>query len=119
MGWEALRERWAVAAEAVVAERDLLCSRYGPQGWRWAKAAERKRLEALERREEKAKNTALRWLEQHSPRCWEHGVPLVWIRTSLDFLDARTEGALSVTPPPAYGHTEREMEAFAAPLPQK
>lgn len=65
---------------------------------------------------EKARKALYTWLEKYSPRDWSYGVPSWWSFRKLTYEDAITYGALDLTPEPAYGYTEADMQRFARAL---
>lgn len=109
-----LQAKWRAAAKAQRDMRIDLAVRYGQGNACYAKFAERKRLEILDRKERRAGDRFVAFLTTISARDWCSGVPLSWLRESLTFSDATTRGPLSVVPSPAYGYTDRNMQSFAA-----
>jgi hypothetical protein len=96
--------------------RNGLTARYSNHAY--AKAVERKKLDQLDRAEKRAFYRFTAFLASVSPRSWESGVPCAWLRDSLTFDDAITRAALSVVPPAAWGHDARDLQRFAAALPE-
>jgi hypothetical protein len=102
-----------VTRDAALAVRGDLNRRYTYHGY--AKAAERKRLERLQRAADRAQEAFTSYLCTIAPaeRDWYRGVPLHWLIDSLTYADAVTRDALSVVPPAAYGYAESWPRMFA------
>lgn len=109
-----LQVRWQDADRATRELRNELDRRY--QSHRYAPATKRRKLEQLDRAERRQSERFYTLLASISPRDWTHGVPCNWIRQSLTFADAITRDALSTVPPPSWGNTDRDVQAFAAAL---
>jgi hypothetical protein len=90
--------------------------KYGSPWYIYVPRSQRERIEAAQRREDKAREAIFAWLEQHSPRSWSSGVPCYWVCDSLTEADALTSGQLTVTPPPGYGSYPSDMIRFAWPV---
>jgi hypothetical protein len=75
-------------------------------------------FEADNIREAEGHKPAMMLLDQIGRRAWRRGAPVHWIMTELSGADAETMGPPSVVPPRPYGYTTREMEHFAAVVPE-
>jgi len=108
------RARYLAADEALASFKNELSRHYGNYQNSWLKAGQRKKLEALDERRDKAKEAIFSLLES-SPRDWNHGAPAYWIASRLSYDDAfRPQSEpLSVTPPLAYGHTQQMRNSGA------
>ena len=115
----AIQRRYGEARERERAFRDdVLSKKYGrsdPPG-AWLTRTERRRLDSFHRAHARLADAMTALLARVSQRDWASGAPLHWIMTTLTYADATTTGALSVSPPPPYGHTIRDMRHFVAPL---
>lgn len=114
--WQRSQEAYRRAQEALEGVERNLRLQYGDIFW--ARAGDRKRLDALRARRDRIANQMIGFLIKYSPRGegWRYGVPLHWICAELTFEDALTSEALSVVPPLAYGQTVERRAAFCAPI---
>lgn len=109
--FEKLREQHREAAAAAWDARSALSLKYGPNGERWAKASEKAKLEKLTKKDETIRDRFFELLDRISPRTWR-GVPSHWLMDKLTWEDAVTHGPLTHRPPPAYGYSERDLDAM-------
>lgn len=109
-----LQRAWTERADTLRALRAEAERRY--QDVTYAPSRVRQHIDRAERAERKAQNKFCDYLEAISPRDWRSGVPITYLRERLTFADATTAGALSTVPPPAWGYTDHEARAFAAPV---
>lgn len=112
--FEKLQSKAKEAAKAVEAFKIGMIVKYGSVAW--AKRSDTKRFTALNARLAREERKFFDYLFAISPRNWETGVPVGWMRDHLTFADAVTRGALSEVPPPAFGSTEERSRAFARAL---
>jgi hypothetical protein len=96
---------------------NAIIRRYGSTVW--ATMTQRKQLDRYRERQDKIISKMLALLDRISPRYWHEGVPVHWIMTELTYEDAVTSDKLSKRPPPAYGHTEADVDTFVAPIQSK
>ena len=78
--------------------------------------SERQRRDAIRVAGDKVGDAMFALLDRISPRPWRTGVPYTWIMLHLTWDDATTAGALTVTPPPAWGASHNDVARFAAPV---
>jgi hypothetical protein len=109
-----LQRKAREAEQAARSTRAILESRY--QAVCYAPIGKRKQYETLQRKESAAFDRFYKFLESISPRAWNSGVPLAWLRDSLTYADAVTRGQLSTVPPPAWGFYEADSRRFAEPV---
>lgn len=117
--FESAQARYRAAHEARETYRfDVLFRKYGPRtpSESWMLKGERAKLERYQAAMDRASDSLFAVLESSSPRAWGSTVPHHWIMSELTWQDVVTDGALSVTPPPAYGYTQRDVARFAAAL---
>jgi hypothetical protein len=112
--WERLQAKWREADSAL--DECLYKLRYKYGSHSNATATERKRLEAIRAREDKAREAIFAWLDQFSPRQWRSGVAYWWPSKCLSYDDATTSGHLSTEPQMAYGSTQADLKALMAPV---
>jgi len=84
----------------------------------WLNRTEQRRLEALDRAEDRTVTAMMTVLDEIGGRNWRAGAPLRWVMGELTYEDAITTGELSSVPPPAYGYSARDMQRFAAAAPE-
>jgi len=114
--FNALRAKWLAAERCAIDGRNVLRAQY--QAPCYARKGERDRLERYEQAERKAGARFVAHLAAISPRSWDRGVPVAYLRMGLSYADAVTAGDLCVVPPPAYSYTDQDMRQFARALPQ-
>ena len=115
--FDKLREKF-VALDAKRDElRGELARKYGPNfSDSWLTAGERKKLDALRERADKASDAFFDFLDTISPRSWRSGVSFFWVLTKLTYADATTRGELSVPPLGGWGATPSFLREFARPV---
>lgn len=114
-----LQTRWQEASEKWHSYNYEIKRQYGDaRGYCWnVPAGKRARQERLESAESKACARFIDFLKVLNPdRSWSTGFPIGYLQDSLSYADATTRERMSITPPPAYGYTPRDAEAFAGPL---
>ena len=114
-----LQGKWQAASEKWHGFNYELKRQYGDsRGYCWnVPKGKRDRQERLEAAESKACTRFLDFLKVLNPdRQWSTGFPIGFLMDSLTYADATTRDRMAITPPPAYGYTQRDAETFAAPL---
>lgn len=117
--FERLQARWQSADERMHAYAYELRRQYGDaRGYCWnVPRGKEERRARLDRAESVACERFILFLEHLNPaRSWRQGFPVGWLMSSLTWDDATTTEAMSVTPPPAYGYTTRDAEAFSGAI---
>ena len=114
-----LQTRWQEADAKWREYNYQLKRQYGDaRGYCWnVPNGKRQRQERLEAAESKASARFIDFLKTLNPdRSWSTGFPIGYLQDSLTYADATTRDRMVVTPPPAYGYTARDAEAFAGPI---
>lgn len=110
-----LRAKYLEQDAAASDLRSHLQSYYGGNV-QWASAAQRKKLERLEAARDRTASKIFALIERVSPRDFSRGFPSYWVAGKLKWGDVLTTGALSETPPAAYGYSDRDMQALTGPV---
>jgi hypothetical protein len=117
--FETAQARYRAAYDARETFRlEVLARKYGTRtpSESWLLKGERDKLERYQSAMDRASDALFSVLDTVAPRHWRSTVPHHWIMTELVWADAVTEDELSVTPPPAYGASTRDVACFAAAL---
>lgn len=110
-----LQSAWARADEKMhdydyQLRHDYGSALYAPNG-------KRERSRRLDRAEGLACDRFLRFLKELNPaRDWSRGFPVGYLLHTLTYADAVTLGRMENTPPPAFGYTQADAEAFSGPV---
>lgn len=106
--WEKAQARYRAVDEAISAFKGELARVFRLE---YPSRGERRRLDELNARRDRAADAVFAILEQHpAPRDWRHGVPAWWVAEKLSYEDAYRplNEPLSVTVPLGYGMREHE-----------
>ncbi len=119
--WNKLQAQYREASK-----RYAVVSRELHDKYRWsehptfhATKAEREKLDAQDRKMQRALDGLLAIIDADSPRRgWRSGVPTHYIGEGLTFDDVISRGQIKI-PPASFGGTEAHSRAFAAPLAER
>lgn len=115
----ALQLAWRSCTNDVQSLLITLECRYGQGNTSYATGTERRFLDSLKKKQDKAFDRLYEWLDKFSPRDWESGISSAWIRDHLTYEDAVTTGEMANVPRPSYGYSDKDMIPFMAAIKDK
>jgi hypothetical protein len=109
--WDALQEAYRTANHATWEYRESLRSKYRDEAY--CSRGERKRLDALKAREDKACDRIFTWLDRHSPWDWHGQVSAHWTCSKLAAAQALSVSH-PILPEEAKGYGTRRIHCHDA-----
>lgn len=101
--FQKLRANFVKARDEHISFDTKLRMKYGPGSlFTMMSGSERKKMDSIRAKMDKASNDMFELLSRISPRNWEIGVPLHWVMMDLSWEDAVTSGPLSSVPEGGY-----------------